>query len=109
MRAFAFAIAACLAANSFPNVSVAQTSWSQDPISELFGTGVPHKGAQVPENALAPDRPERYRPARLRESHRKPMGQSSRIVRAKAEVTIIDRDHVLIKLTRPGIGAAGVR
>jgi hypothetical protein len=37
------------------------------------------------------------------------MVRSSRVVRAKAEVTIIDRDHVLITLTRRGIGAAGVR
>lgn len=109
MRAFAFAIATCLAASSFPNVSVAQSSWSNDPISELFGTGVPRQPAQVVESSLAPDRPVRYRSVRPRDSHRKSMGQNSRVVRAKAEVTIIDRDHVLIKLTRPGIGAAGAR
>jgi len=109
MRAFAFAIATCLAASSFPNVSVAQTSWSSDPISELFGTGVPRQPAQVDVSSLAPDRSGRYRSVRPRDSDSKSIGQRSRIVRAKAEVTIIDRDHVLIELTRPGIGAAGVR
>ena len=109
MRAFVFAIATCLAASSFPNVSVAQNSWGNDPISELFETGVPRQPVQVRESPRAPDRPARYRSVRPRDSHRKSMDQSSRVVRAKAEVTIIDRDHVLITLTRRGIGAAGVR
>jgi len=109
VRAFAFAIATCLAASSFSNVSVAQSSWSNDPISELFETGVPRQPAQVDESPRVPDRPVRYRSVRPRDSHRKSMVRSSRVVRAKAEVTIIDRDHVLITLTRRGIGAAGVR
>ena len=30
--------------------------------------------------------------------------EQARVIRAKAEVTIIDRDYVVVTLTRPGIG-----
>lgn len=99
-------IVAALVVFTFQGPVLAQSDWPGDPFSELahtFGSGAP-MSADVPQHweRRATVDAVQHKPISI-PRRAKSVGQA-RVIRAKAEVTIIDRDHVVVTLTRPGIG-----
>jgi hypothetical protein len=105
MPIFRLVLCATLFSVSLVGAATAQTNMVRDPFSELVDSfnvrgGFAEKGDQINQ----------HRPTVLRASHRVlvrahyTQGATAKSMRAQAEITIIDRDHVMIRLTRRGIG-----
>jgi len=106
MRFASIALFAMLFLASLATAAPAQSAWPEDPVSELLQSFSPTQplsrggGQVVDENRT-------IRRARHRKSERmrsRSTAEQNRVIRAKAEVTIIDRDHIIVTLTRHGIG-----
>ena len=108
MRFAGIALFATLILATLATAASAQSGWPDDPFSELlqsFGPTQPvYRGEEQAVDENRTTRREQHRQAVRRRPH-STAGQS-RIIRAQAEVTIIDRDHITVTLTRRGIGTA---
>jgi hypothetical protein len=108
MRFAGIALFAMLFLASLATAAPAQSAWPEDPVSELLQSFAPAQPAFRGREQAA-DENRIIRHARHRKSEpmrpRLAAGQS-RVIRAKAEVKIIDRDHIIVTLTRRGIGTA---
>jgi hypothetical protein len=108
MRFAGIALFATLFLASLGTSALAQSAWPEDPFSELlrsFSSGQP----AFQDSEQTSDERQTIHRARHRNIERMrphPTAERNRVIRAKAEVTIIDRDHIVVKLTRRGIGAA---
>ena len=108
MRAGVFSLAMILVAGPLSAAANAQSPEPEGPISALFGAVASPQPMQQDVRHWREDvRVVRYGRHRLLHAVRRPAAKDPRTIRAKAEVTIIDRDHIVIKLTRRGIGAGG--
>jgi hypothetical protein len=107
MRPATLSLAVIVSLLCLPNASMAQSSWLVDPVSELFNsTTAPHPTYQDVEQWRQAHHPVRYEaPRRHHRAQRIAIG-NKRMIRAKAKVTILDRDHIVIELTRPNIGVS---
>lgn len=108
MRFAGIALFATLFLASIGTSAPAQTAWPEDPFSELlrsFSSGQP--AFQDREQTYDERRTiHRTRHRNIERMRPHPTAEQNRVIRAKAEVTIIDRDHIVVKLTRRGIGEA---
>jgi hypothetical protein len=105
MRSLGIVLTSALLVASLPGAAAAQSSWPSDPFSELVASFAPAES--LPENLYrVPVRHRTTRPLRRRVTERehRTVDRGGRLIRAHATVTIVDRDHVVIELTRRGIG-----
>jgi hypothetical protein len=90
----------------FQGAATAQSAFPQDPLFELVQSIAPRqvvpRSAQEIRAEYGAIRSAR-RPTTERRRH-SPKNDESRMIRAKAEITIVDDDHVVVRLTRRGIG-----
>lgn len=106
MRATTVILAATLFTVSLPCASMAQSSWTNDTVSKLFNLNTaPYTTHQDVEKWRRNRRPVRYEALRRDHRTRRIATGNNRTIRAKAKVTILDRDHIVIELTRPNSGA----
>jgi hypothetical protein len=107
MRFAGIALLASLFLASLGTSAPAQSAWPEDPFSELLRSFSPTPAfrdrTQTSDERQTIHRTRHRNIARMRPH---PTAEQNRVIRAKAEVTIIDRDHIVVKLTRHGIGAA---
>ena len=97
-----FVLLLCL----FPGAAMAQSAWPADPLSELVqslssSAVQPSRG----QEAWVEDRAIQSAPRRAPERPRhRPKADTTRTIRAKAEITVVNEDQVIVRLTRSGIG-----
>ena len=85
---------------------MAQSVWLEDPFSELVQSIAPRAPMRpdVPQFREQRRTVDIVRHKQIAIPRRAKSVEQARVIRAKAEVTIIDRDHVVVTLTRHGIG-----
>ena len=89
-----------------PGAAMAQSAWPADPLSELVqslssSTVQPSRGQET----WVEDRAVQSAPRRTPERpHRRPKADTTRTIRATAEITVVNEDQVIVRLTRRGIG-----
>jgi len=89
-----------------PGAAMAQSTWSEDTLSELAQSlspppVQPRRNAELWVVDSAVQNARRRPPERPRHS---PTADKTRTIRAEAEITIVNEDQVIVRLTRRGIG-----
>ena len=85
----------------FHGAAMAQSAWPANPVSEL-AQSLSSSSIQPPRNpgAWVEDRARRRAAERPRHSSK----AMARTIRATAEITVVNEDQVIVRLTRRGIG-----
>ena len=89
-----------------PGAAMAQSAWTADPLSELVqflssSPVQPSRGQETWVEHRAIQSAPRRAPERPRHS---PKADTTRTIRANAEITVVNEDQVIVRLTRRGIG-----